>query len=767
MECMASLFSLLFFSLIFIYLYWGIYIIKLNPSESMNKAFLGLCIAASIWSLGFAMANTAESLKVALLWRRFSAIGWTSLYAIMLHFLILFTRDKSSLKQKKHLVILYVPAAINMYIFVLSNDMAQIQYNLKKIEFGWVNQSVNNGWDFLFYGYYILYILIGLMAIWKWKQGLKDKTIARQGNLLILIIAVSLILGSLVDVVANSVLGRPSLQMGPIFTLSPIWAMYYSARYYGLMDREPANKDEIIVTGADQKKIFKHLAIAFCWGGVLSFVSEYMPYTQSGKGDLKSGMTKLGVLLSVGTSIHFLQKIKKESVKEALTIIVLVVSIPLVALQFINYSSITVWVFPIIIIISSLVFSKRTLLICSTIMAIITQRLIWILQPQNLVQLDGYDYMARMGMFVLAFLIGFYVNKIYVAKIKENKEQIKFQKMNSVISLEFVNINQENFDKKISKLLVEIGLCFKAERAYLVLFNYKDNTMTYSHEWRAEGVEIGVEALKEVPFDVLPWWMETIQRDGCVYIEDTDQMPSDASIEQEQLIGQKVKSLIAVGVKGEPSIQGFIGIDSVHSFKKWSQGNMKQLNIVSNIISHGLMKIKAEKEIEFMAYYDRLTGLPNRFLFKERAKLMIDLAKREGNFTAIIFMDLDNFKLVNDTVGHEGGDYLLQEVAQSLTGAVRKTDTVARFGGDEFMIALGDMGSQEDILTIARKIIHLFSAPFNIKGQDFIVTASAGIATYPQGGEDVETLIKNADHAMYKAKGQGKNQYALYTGELF
>ena len=333
--------------------------------------------------------------------------------------------------------------------------------------------------------------------------------------------------------------------------------------------------------------------------------------------------------------------------------------------------------------------------------------------------------------------------------------------MVSAISFDFVSLNQENFEEKVNSLLAEIGRFFHVDRTYLFTINHNNDTMTYSNEWCNNGINEEVGSIEEIPLDVFPWWIDQLNKKKLVYIEDVDYMPEEASAEQEQLHRQNVKSLISVPIMENGKIQAFIGIDSVISTKKWSEENIELLNIMANILSSGMTQIEADKQVEFMAYYDNLTKLPNRFLFSERVNQAIELSKRTGKLISIIFIDLDNFKSVNDTIGHKGGDVLLQQVAKRLVGVLRKTDTVARFGGDEFMIMLNNITDYDMVTKIADKIMEIFSETFVVNNQEFLITASAGIAISPIDGEESEILVKNADIAMYKAKAKGKNQYAL------
>lgn len=174
----------------------------------------------------------------------------------------------------------------------------------------------------------------------------------------------------------------------------------------------------------------------------------------------------------------------------------------------------------------------------------------------------------------------------------------------------------------------------------------------------------------------------------------------------------------------------------------------------------------AEETINFQALHDHLTHLPNRRLFRDRLELAVVQAKRNGGRLAVMFIDLDRFKLVNDTHGHAEGDELLRNVAQRLRGCIRAGDTLARQGGDEFTALITDLADESDVTIIAEKIIADFKIPYNVVGNEFRATASIGIALYPRDGENAETLIRNADIAMYKAKGNGKNSYQVYSSAI-
>ena len=174
---------------------------------------------------------------------------------------------------------------------------------------------------------------------------------------------------------------------------------------------------------------------------------------------------------------------------------------------------------------------------------------------------------------------------------------------------------------------------------------------------------------------------------------------------------------------------------------------------------------QAEETILELAYYDTLTGLPNRALFNDRFTLAVTTALRGQKMLALMMIDLDRFKDINDTLGHSAGDELLKGVSRRLTGLLRKGDTIARMGGDEFILLLPEMARCEDAEIVAAKILKAIQVPFVIDGNNLSVTASIGIAIYPGDGREMDVLMKNADHAMYRAKENGRNRYEFHIGK--
>ncbi len=187
---------------------------------------------------------------------------------------------------------------------------------------------------------------------------------------------------------------------------------------------------------------------------------------------------------------------------------------------------------------------------------------------------------------------------------------------------------------------------------------------------------------------------------------------------------------------------------------------------IGSQIGQYMVRKQAEEALQFVAKHDALTKLSNRIMFHDRLELAVARAKRNGRRLAVMFIDMDRFKVINDTLGHEAGDTLLREVAKRLTGTLRTSDTVARLGGDEFVVLIEELTDPVHLGAIAQKLIDELAAGFLISGQEYHITASIGISTYPDDSDDIQTLLKNADIAMYRAKEQGRNAFQFYSAQM-
>src|SRR5882672_3600461 len=245
----------------------------------------------------------------------------------------------------------------------------------------------------------------------------------------------------------------------------------------------------------------------------------------------------------------------------------------------------------------------------------------------------------------------------------------------------------------------------------------------------------------------------------------TEDLAKDERFSDSPLVRMGVRSGIQVPIFGTA---GTFGILSVHARteRQFGLDDASFLQSVANILAVAIERKSAEERLERLAQFDSLTGLPNRHLFHDRLLKTVAHARRSGQPMAVLFIDLDRFKLVNDTQGHSAGDRLLKEAAERLSQCVRSGDTVGRFGGDEFGAIVSDLAKPGDAGVVAQKVLDALTRPFKLDSHDTYVSASIGITLFPADGDNPEALVMNADTAMYRAKEQGRNTYQYFTREM-
>lgn len=237
--------------------------------------------------------------------------------------------------------------------------------------------------------------------------------------------------------------------------------------------------------------------------------------------------------------------------------------------------------------------------------------------------------------------------------------------------------------------------------------------------------------------------------------------------EMRQLLSAEgIVSILTVPVLVNNQFWGYIGFEDCRAPRQWQESEKSILMAVAASIGGALQRYRQEELVRHQALHDRLTGLPNRQLLDDRLPTAIEGCRSGGNELAVAFLDLDRFKIINDTLGHAVGDRLLQIAAQRLKSCLRDGDTIVRWGGDEFILLLPHLNSADDAAHIAQRILDVLQPTFEIQGHRLHVTSSIGIALYPSDGTDADTLMKNADMALYRAKERGRNNYQLYSSIL-
>ena len=538
------------FSILFITSYYfdgsGILVLLNNHKASANQCFFAMIIAINIWSLGLAFATIASDVVTCEIWRRFSAIGWGSAYAIILHFIIIISDFGKPQKKWWFYFLLYLPAVASVLAFAIPTGINKEPYRLVNTEFGWVNVAGYSIWDWIFYVYYFGYIITSLVLLYGWGKKSSDINVKKQSRIILLSFVLALIIATFTDVIMNSYSAQLP-QMAPIVMLIPIIAIYHTITKHGF-----------IVMKSDDKR-----------GSSINLM--------------------ITVILYVVFTFFLLGLTIKDNTSQFLTL--------------------------------------------------------------GLIPIRGV--ITQIQMLILIYLV-----------IVENKSGL----------IAAVILNTTSI----------IG-------TIIFIIRYKT----------------------------------------------TESIPGMVSY-----------------------LAAYLIIILIASYKKKTAEHIAEIN------NQRISIEESEKKLYRMAYYDALTGLPNKEMLTYSLNCAIEATKRNAGLIGVIYIDLDNFKSVNDTMGHSAGDTVLKQMASRLSSCLRGEDTVSRFGGDEFLMMVGNIKNPDDLKIITDRIMAVFKHPFSVQDIEYFITASVGVAVYPYDGEDSETLIKNADIATYSAKSNGKNMCVYCTTDM-
>jgi diguanylate cyclase (GGDEF)-like protein len=325
-----------------------------------------------------------------------------------------------------------------------------------------------------------------------------------------------------------------------------------------------------------------------------------------------------------------------------------------------------------------------------------------------------------------------------------------------------------NYESGVEKALAILGEAAEVDRTYLFK-NHLDPTtgemaVSLLFEWTREHIEPTQPHWQNLLYQSagLEGWYTALSQ-GQSIIGLTREFPLT---EQKILMRDGIQSIFLVPLCFEDKFWGYLGLADCSQERHWSRHEESTLLTMAASISGAWQRQQVEEKIRYQALHDLLTGLPNRLQFNDSLDKALPKAGISLDSLAVMFLDLDRFKVINDTLGHTLGDLLLKLVAQRLRDSLRSGDTVARWGGDEFTILLPEVTSQEQIKQVAQKILTSLTNAFEIKGHELYISASLGIALFNDNSPDAETLIQHADAALYHAKDAGRNNYQFYTPAL-
>jgi diguanylate cyclase (GGDEF)-like protein len=349
----------------------------------------------------------------------------------------------------------------------------------------------------------------------------------------------------------------------------------------------------------------------------------------------------------------------------------------------------------------------------------------------------------------------------------ENEIRMRDEILEAVNNAAEIFLTQSDWRSYLNEVLASLGNATRSDRVY-VFSNIKDQDGSLRGEFKAEWVNETVHVTKTATVAEgvnyvragFGRWVDIMQAGGVVH-GDVEDLPSQ---EQPLLMKLGVKSLIYVPIFIDHTWWGFIGFDQCAHHNKWLQVEVDALRTAAKILGAAISRQVTEEKLIYLATHDYLTDLPNRLLFEDRFRQAQARSERSSKNFAIISIDLDRFKIVNDTHGHLLGDGVLIEVAKRLTMAVRGTDTCARIGGDEFAILAEEIQNKGDVLRVMEKVSSAFQEKIELEEKEIQISASMGASIFPIHGNSLEDLMKAADKTLYLIKGTS-TRYKIFSDD--
>ncbi|MEX0732512.1 MAG: sensor domain-containing phosphodiesterase [Aquisalimonadaceae bacterium] len=330
-------------------------------------------------------------------------------------------------------------------------------------------------------------------------------------------------------------------------------------------------------------------------------------------------------------------------------------------------------------------------------------------------------------------------------------------------SSRFINILPEHIDDAINTALAELGRYSDVDRVYLFSLQPDTRTMMNSHQWTrsprlpsAQGTRLSVQEL--------PWIMSKLQAHKVVCMDRLNDLPESASAERRLLLGQGVGSMVAIPIIYSGGLRGFVGFDLIRRERLWSSEQIHLLRTAGEIFASALQRRQSEERIYRLAYYDGVTGLPNRLLLRRR--LQERLSEHPDQPFALVLIDMDDAGMLNDLLGHDVGDVLLRVLGGRLAKRLRDTRTLARWGADEFMFSLPLTARGDELNAWVTRIRKVLTAPVQVAGQSLQVSFSTGVVRYPDDALDVGSLVRYAELALRQARQSGRGGLQYYQPAL-
>ncbi len=754
-------------------MFFGVYAIIVNLKSRVNKLFLYLTTAMSIWAFTFSISNSAPTADSSIFWRCMSASGWGTFYSILLHFVLIFTKSKVLLNKRITLIMIYLPALINIILFAPFGFIAEKQYQMVQTKWGWANVTpldISGIWLIAYCG---IFSIASVLLLVRWWLKIEANTLLkRQATSLIISVLVPFFLGMTTETLPDILGTGSSPELLILFLMVPVTTLFIASKKFGLLLEKQRETPPYIKTSTpterDRLRMFQTAAVIFLLGASLFFLAGFLDINRA----LEYKLLLATFVFAVGMFSLFIPHItQKYSVQNNLFLIICVVGIMFLVIANADTGAVTVWAVYILFLLVTVTLDSKIHAIIFTIICIALEIFLVKALPEVLVTIDRSEYVSRIIIIVLSYFAVQYLTNEYALKLQGYQKFAQAQAMLEAISTNFILVNNENARDKIDKMFEMSAETLKFDQAYLVEFSvsYEDAMIlnTYTIDGAMESLPFGPGMT--VKTAALPMAKPLIAQGVAVSCEDVTSISAhEGDEERNYFVSRKINSYYALPIILDS--ERITGMLVVEYRRKRDLGDRDYIlyyfGIIANILGDTKRKILYEERLYNNAYFDESSKLPNRNMLTMILDQRIKNRKGTENI-AVLNIEIENLRAINDAFGHSIGENIVIKSAEILEKLLGKSYYISRSDKGAFAVLLSYTENTTQIDECANMIVDAFSNPILPKEgiEALFVAISIGVSVYPDDGKNADTLLQNADLAGYVARFS-ENKIVFFSKQL-
>lgn len=715
----------------------------------------------SIWALFTAASLGSVLHEDALMWRKLGALGWGTMYSLMLQHVLQATGRGHLLKHRRTLFMIYLPAAVNLFLFLLYTPVADAQFKLVQLDGMWLNIFTDTAENWYYTVYILVFSAISLGILLHWHRNSTNRTQKRRARLLMYAQLLMLTFSILVHTAVQALLFGMLFVQVLIFIMSIFTLIFLtSLNRYVALDRDRVREEDAlgqVLTRKARRQTYHIGGMVLFLLSYLTFFSATLPVELIIFAPTWLGNVLISLLLMAAAQlVYSLDRIQlKSSLQEALLFLVFTVVDIFLFVTYRENGAVTVWAAIILLIVPATVFNSIRLFVVVSIVHLLLLLGSALFSPRLEATIALDDHVWRVVITGTAMAFAFVINRIYRERLVENEEFALLQKAVSEMAMKLSEGGLPQYQERTAAAF-EVASRFLSPDVLIPL---------ESQDAYASSLARGVQPLppilaqdKRFPDGELLFLMAEMQdsvalHEHCIRVTD---LPDEAAEIRARLLADGFRSLTFVPLRTNDRQRALLLLSRNNQLVDRQFSHQHEfISTFASILTGFVERLRSEAALEYLAYYDTLTGLLKRERFIQLAEHSLKIKKNAHLVCGLVFFDLNDFKLINDIAGHKAGDEALAAVASLLLSQAAPEDFIGRYGGDEFMVFLR-RETKVQIQKAAAAYQKALGTMFTSFGHSFEISASMGIATGQCGQSNLAEMIHRADQSMYQDKQQRK-----------